>query len=243
MAKIIYDLIQRFEVENGVPRLVSTNIHVIEGGEDLMSLATTLLVQLGFHDKFEEKRTSQYTGYRLKNGGKESKRYQLVLAPRKEGLFISIPKKFFKRYLIALRIGTGQIEGGNEGIFRQLCSKFFWIRPKKNSIFRVIIDSYNKETIPEALEYIDIENPDSQNIDFRDIYQAEFQFDEIMENEDFNQLQQADQELLEALRRSQCCLEVYENQLFPYTLQVFINSSQVLKEFIGQFVKILMEQP
>ena len=39
MSKTIYDVIQRFEVEKGVPRLISTNIQVIEGGEDLMSLA------------------------------------------------------------------------------------------------------------------------------------------------------------------------------------------------------------
>ena len=76
MSKIIYDVIQRFEVENGVPRLVSTNIQVIEGGEDLLSLAISLLTKLGFYDKFEEKRTSQYIGYRIKNPGKGSKRYQ-----------------------------------------------------------------------------------------------------------------------------------------------------------------------
>lgn len=90
MSKIIYDVIQRFEVEDGVPRLISTTIQVIEGGEDLMSSASTLLKQMGFYDKFDEKRTSQYIGYRLKNPRKGDKRYQLVLAQRKEGLCISI---------------------------------------------------------------------------------------------------------------------------------------------------------
>ena len=83
MSKIIYDVNQRFAVENGVPRLMSTNIQVIEGGDDLMSLAISLLTQLGFYDKFEENRTSQYIGYRLKNRVKGSKRYQLILADRK----------------------------------------------------------------------------------------------------------------------------------------------------------------
>jgi hypothetical protein len=92
MSKIIYDIIQRFEVENGVPRLVSTNIQVIEGGEDLLSLAIGILEKAGFYEKFEEKRTSQYIGYRLKNPGKGAKRYQLVLAQRKDGLYISTPK-------------------------------------------------------------------------------------------------------------------------------------------------------
>ncbi len=47
MSKTIYDVIQRFEVEKGVPRLISTNIQVIEGGEDLMSLAANLLEEAG----------------------------------------------------------------------------------------------------------------------------------------------------------------------------------------------------
>jgi hypothetical protein len=103
MSKIIYDVIQRFEVENGVPRLISTNIQVIKGGEDLMSLAASLLKQLGFYDKFKENRTSQYIGYRLKNPGKGDKRYQLVLAQRKEGLCISIPQDRLEPYLLKLK--------------------------------------------------------------------------------------------------------------------------------------------
>ena len=97
MSKIIYDVIQRFEVENGVPRLVSTNIQVIQGGEDLLSLAISLLTQMGFYEKFEEKRTSQYIGYRLKNPGKGDKRYQLVLSERKETLYISITKNILEQ--------------------------------------------------------------------------------------------------------------------------------------------------
>ncbi len=85
MSKIVYDVIQRFEVENGVPRLVSTNIQVIQGGEDLMSLATNLLNQLGFNEKFKVSQASQYLGYRLKNPAKGAKRYQLDLAQPKEG--------------------------------------------------------------------------------------------------------------------------------------------------------------
>ena len=102
MSKIIYDVIQRFEVENGVPRLVSTNIQVIEGGEDLLSLAISMLTKLGFYEKFEENRTSQYIGYRLKNPGKGAKRYQLVLAQRKEGLCISIPKDVFQPEILEI---------------------------------------------------------------------------------------------------------------------------------------------
>ena len=68
MSKIIYDVIQRFEVENGVPRLISTNIQVIEGGEDLMSLAANLLKQLGFDDKNEKHSTKAALGHFKKAG-------------------------------------------------------------------------------------------------------------------------------------------------------------------------------
>ncbi|MBK1990089.1 hypothetical protein A0J48_021595 [Sphaerospermopsis aphanizomenoides BCCUSP55] len=102
MSKIIYDVIQRFEVENGVPRLVSTNIQVIEGGEDLLSLAISMLAKLGFYEKFEEKRTSQYIGYRLKNPGKGAKRYQLVLSQRQDSLYISIPQILIYPHLLVL---------------------------------------------------------------------------------------------------------------------------------------------
>lgn len=92
MSKIIYDVIQRFEVVDDVPRLISTNIQVIEGGDDLMSVAIDLLKAEGFYNNYEEVVTAQYTGYRLKNKHKR-KRYFLVLSRRKDGLSISIPKE------------------------------------------------------------------------------------------------------------------------------------------------------
>ncbi len=101
MSKTIYDVIQRFEVEDGVPRLISTNIQVIEGGEDLMSLAANLLKQLGFYDKFEEKRTSQYIGYRVKKPRKGDKRYQLVFSPAKrEFIYFYSPRQLRRPYLL-----------------------------------------------------------------------------------------------------------------------------------------------
>lgn len=139
MSKIIYDVIQRFEVENGVPRLVSTNIHVIEGGEDLLSLAITILDKLGFYDKFEEKRTSQYIGYKLKNPRKGAKRYQLILAQRKEGLSISIPQDILEPYLLKLNFSinflTKMPELKNVATMFQEISKFYWIIPSKKNCF------------------------------------------------------------------------------------------------------------
>lgn len=132
MSKIIYDVIQRFEVENGVPRLVSTNIQVIQGGEDLLSLAISLLTQMGFYEKFEEKRTSQYIGYRLKNPAKGDKRYQLVLAQRKEGLCISALKEILDPNLLNL------INWPYDDQLREIWDSQkgrYWVIPSKKDIF------------------------------------------------------------------------------------------------------------
>lgn len=144
MPTIKFDLIQRFEVENGVPRLVSTNIQVLEGGEDLMSLAISMLAELGCNEVFEQNRTSQYIGYRLKNAGKGAKRYQLVLAQRKESLYISLPKDIFNKYLLTLIFLTEDVitDKGNEKTQSQL--KLFWVRPSKEDVFFEISNSYNK---------------------------------------------------------------------------------------------------
>lgn len=80
--KIIYDLIQRFEVVNGVPCLISTNIQMIEGGESLMSIAQNWLDE---YTNFQAHIKQDYIGYKILG----SKRYQLILVQQKQGLQIS----------------------------------------------------------------------------------------------------------------------------------------------------------
>ena len=82
---IIYDVLQHWEVTDGVPRLISTETNIIEGGHNLMSAAqewvkvnTTLC-----HNK-----TKHYLGYRAK---KISKHYVLILAQRGMSLQVSFP--------------------------------------------------------------------------------------------------------------------------------------------------------
>ncbi|WP_353929349.1 hypothetical protein WJM97_13585 [Okeanomitos corallinicola TIOX110] len=135
MSKIIYDVIQRFEVENGIPRLVSTNIQVIEGGEDLLSLAISMLGKMGFYEKFEEKRTSQYIGYRLKNPGKGAKRYQLVLAQRKDGLDISIDKDYLRPHLTSVSVIEGKMTMTK---YNEESSYFYWFRGCQDDIYNVL---------------------------------------------------------------------------------------------------------
>ena len=80
--KIIYDIIQRFEIVNGVPCLVSTNIKMIEGGESLISIAQKWLYEW---TNFQIHVKQDYIGYKILG----SKRYQLILVQREQGLQIS----------------------------------------------------------------------------------------------------------------------------------------------------------
>ncbi|MEG5035309.1 hypothetical protein [Microcoleus sp. AT3-D2] len=80
--RIVYDLIQRFEVVDGVPQLVSSQIHCIEGGTSLFSIAEAWIAK---NTKLERFNKQQYVAY--KNKG--DRRYQLVLTPRTSFLQVS----------------------------------------------------------------------------------------------------------------------------------------------------------
>lgn len=227
MSKIIYDLIQRFEVEKGVPRLISSKIEVIEGGEDLMSLATSLLKQLGFYDKFEERRTSQYVGYRLKNPGKGDKRYQLILGQRKEGLCISIPQEFLEPYLLKLKswvtIEEAQVVGDTT-------QGFFWILPSKKSLFLNSLHHNYWVLFEEGKivgEYYLNEYKEAE-IDRSCVYSS-FALPSVILKE-FNP---------HTLSDPDSYLILNADNLFPYTLQVCISSSAVLEEFLVFFGKLI----
>lgn len=231
MSKIIYDVIQRFEIENGVPRLISTNIQVIKGGEDLMSLAASLLKQLGFYDKFKENRTSQYIGYRLKNPGKGDKRYQLVLAQRKEGLCISIPQDILEPYLLNILsyvlIPEEQVIGASQ-------KASYWILPSKRDTFLNSIDGDYWHLVEE----------------FEIGGESEIKGDRYLndyENDGWGMGTIFPSKLLDEFQADtfsndpQSYLRVDTAKLFPYAWQVSISSSEVLEEFLGHFAKILME--
>jgi hypothetical protein len=86
MAKIIYDIVQRFEVENGIPRLISTNIQIIEGSEDLMSIACNWVET--HSPQLQKQIKQQYVGFKEK----KEKRYSLVLTEKRDGLQVSHPR-------------------------------------------------------------------------------------------------------------------------------------------------------
>ena len=86
--KIVYDVVQRFEVVDGVPQLISTDIKTIQGGTTLFSIAETWLVK---NTQLVRCYTEQYVGYKYKR----DKRYQLILTPRATSLQVAFPASNF----------------------------------------------------------------------------------------------------------------------------------------------------
>ncbi|MEG4445139.1 hypothetical protein QUB47_23930 [Microcoleus sp. AT9_B5] len=237
MSKIIYDVIQRFEVEDGVPRLISTNIQVIEGGEDLMSLAISLLKELGFYEKFDEKRTSQYIGYRVKKPGKGDKRYQLVFQERKDSLFISIPQDILDEHILSFKYWT-LVE-----LEPELTAGAVWVLPSEKELFLNSLDPrfstliegktrgsfYINEITEELIDCSDL--PEKINVSLAYCKRTILQIP-LKNNEKFP---------IETLSNRDSYLLLSEDKLFPYAWQVSISSSEVLEEFLGHFAKIIME--
>ncbi|HEY9693262.1 MAG TPA: hypothetical protein V6D15_13705 [Oculatellaceae cyanobacterium] len=240
MSKLIYDVIQRFEVENGVPRLLSTNIQVIQGGEDLLSLATNLLAKLGFYDKFEENRTSQYIGYRLKNPKKGLKRYQLVLAQRKDLLYISIPKNILKPYVMELQFSRQFDSFGNviDDENNKLESILFWVRPNKKDVFIKLSGDYNEIYCDQIVGTFNLD-PFVKGLDLRleEIYPIGNRKVKFLGNGTYYY---SHNEYFYILGENKCCLSIDNDSLFPYAWQVCISSKEILEEFIGYFTSILI---
>ena len=225
-----FDLIQRIRIEDGVPRVISTRIQVIEGGEDLMSLAINLLKELGFYDKFEEKRTSQYIGYKLKNPGKGAKRYQLVLQDRKEGLCISIPENFLEENTLKILGMTDFIDKfGEENIFSVLIAHI-WVLPSQEDKFFEGIESKYGKFVLKQLNHEVVGNLFPFYNDYEDL-SGEIQYEYTTGFFDETTLGSPSSYLM-----------FQEDKLFPYTKQVCIKSPKVLEEFIRTFCKIIMEQ-
>ncbi|MCG5059757.1 MAG: hypothetical protein KA714_17670 [Limnoraphis sp. WC205] len=224
-----FDLIQRIRIEDGVPRVISTRIQVIEGGEDLMSLAINLLKELGFYDKFEEKRTSQYIGYKLKNPGKGAKRYQLVLQDRKEGLYISIPENFLEENTLKI-FGMTQIPGKFDVEDIPVLIAHIWVLPsQEDKFFQGIKSEYGKFALKQLKGEV-VGNLFPFYSEYKDL-SGEVQYDYATGFFDETTLGSPSSYLM-----------FQEDKLFPYTKQVCIKSPKVLEEFLRTFCKIIMEQ-
>ena len=142
-----FDLIQRIRVEDGVPRVISTTIQVIEGGEDLLSFAREILKTLKFEEKYIENIKSQYIGYKLKNPKKGYSRYQLIFLNRENELSVALPKNIVEPFLLKLE------QAEYEQLERSFC--FWWLRPFFSIQFFQVIEKYGYEPSPKNdLSYI-----------------------------------------------------------------------------------------
>jgi hypothetical protein len=221
-----FDLIQRIRVEDGIPRLIATTIKVIEGGEDLLSQAIALLAQRGFSEKFTENRTSQYIGYKLKNPTKGSKRYQLILVPRKEGLCISLPEALLKPYLLELKhkFFAGRFSNEGDELYEIEFLGLVWVLPSKEDVF---LNSM-QNTYPDALQ------GELTGTRFLSYYcEMRGEIISMVDRKNFN---------IYELSADDSYLVFEKDKLFPYALQTCISSPKILEEFIPFFGEILMEQ-
>jgi hypothetical protein len=223
------------EQEGAIAKPPQESVETYVGsGKNLMSLATSMLEQLSFDEKFKKNITSSYTGYRLKNPGARAKKYLLVLAQRKEGLYISVSKDVLDPHILCLKYFEFFDDEAPDIILGK-----FWIIPSKEDIFLASIQTHYPSLLDgevtgtfilNRLAYrfyhcIDIDNI----IDYSDIDDS---IDFIKSPEKFD---------VNSLGSQDCYLSINEDKLFPYTLQVCISSREILEEFIHYFGEILME--
>jgi hypothetical protein len=212
------------ENESNKPPLLSPSMQ----HQDLMPLATRILEQLGFDQKFKLTRAFQYIGYRLKNPEKVTNPYLLILCQGKERLYISIPQYILEPYLLTLKYWvnseeTLEIEEAIAGIFLVL--------PFKRDIF---LDSLH----PNYWNVLEVEGKTVGTFFLNEV-------EKVFYN-DFDYYNACSSIPLEefhpnTLSDSDSYLVLNEDKRFPYTWQVCISSSEVLREFIAYFGKVLIE--
>lgn len=198
---------------------VSSSMKESEVGKDLMSLATSLLEQLGFNQKFRVNRTSQYIGYRLWKNREVSKHYQLILAQQPTYLSISIHQQFLRSEILTLTDYVFYWDDYSE--YPILGS--FWVLPSKEDVFLKSMQ----------LQYPDILKGEvAGNFILRDYDNDVEKWYSIVKQE-FD---------IETLSDRNSYLIVQEDELFPYAGQVCISSRKVLEEFIDYFGRIIMKK-
>jgi hypothetical protein len=233
MSKIIYDLIQRFEVEDGVPRLIASTINVISGGEDLFSTAQKLLENRNFSDFFAERKASQYVGYRKKVAGGVSKRSQLIISQRKDGICISLAEKFLEKYIVQFRYWT-YCSGAGMDVPEYVAK--IWIIPSKEEDFIANLNPCYWSKFEDLDDLKRDVNPESRTIDMQELEHDGYevrstQDSEIIPREEFDPWK---------ISSPDTYLILGVDKLFPYALQTTITDINLLKEFLEFFIDKLL---
>ena len=197
--------------------------------EDLMSLATRMLEQLGFDQKFKVTKGFHYIGYRFKNPKEVVYPYRLILSKKQEGLCISIPQHLLKPYLLTLKYWVGNLE-----VPVEIIAGRFLVLPLKRDIF---LDSLH----PNYWDILEVERKTIGSF-----YLNKFE-EKCYEDEggDYTYYRVYSSIALEefdpnTLSDSDSYLVLREDELFSYTWQTCISSSEVLQEFIDHLGKILI---
>lgn len=212
-------------------------------GEILMSFATSILEQIGFNQKFQVNRTSQYTGYRLKKPGERAKSYLLVLTQYKEGLCISISRDILNPYVLELKF-YDDVWVRNEYDYDEAdCEEFnhlYWVIPSKEDIFLGISQDYKDIFSGESTGSFYL---DPKGIDTDDVIHKHLQGFKLKRSKSPGFDWHFDHgDLIARLDQSDCCISMNNiDRLFPNTRKAYINSREILEEFIHYFGEIFMD--
>lgn len=218
---------QTAEQEEAIAKPPQESVETYAGsGKNLMSLATSMLEQLSFDEKFKKNITSSYTGYRLKNPGARAKKYLLVLAQRKEGLCISVSKDVLEPHILCIKYYEDEAP--------DIILGKFWIIPSKEDIFLASMQTHYPTLLDGEVTGSFILNEAA----FRS-YHCDNSIDFIDDSIDF--IESPEEFDVNSLGSHDCYLVINEDKLFPDTLQVCISSREILEEFIRYFGEILME--
>ena len=221
----------------------SNNPNLLEPqvGENLMSLATKMLAQVGFNQKFKVSRAFKYVGYRLKNAEKEANPHQLILSQRKDGLCISIRQDILDPHLLNLKYWEYTDVLAEADLFTK--ARFLVLPSKKDIFLESLHPNYWNSLQAEEKTVGDSELNTCTLVELDDYFWEEAQgfaprplmceaVPSILLDE-FNP---------DTLSDTDTYLVVNYDKLFPGTWQVFISSREVLEEFLSHFAKILMEE-
>lgn len=190
-------------------------------------MAINILEALGFEQHFKMNKASQCIGYRLKNPGERDKRYQLFLKQSLfGGLSVSINKLILDPYLLNFKYWVYIYE---YKLFSESIAARFLVLPSKENLF---LDSLN----PKYWNTLEVERKTSGDFYLNDQQKPEY-YDHNKDEltticlNGFSEYNVSD---------SKTYLCIREDKEFDYTWQMFINSREILQEFITYFGKILL---
>jgi hypothetical protein len=193
-----------------------------------MSFAISMLDQIGFEELFKINISSNCVGYRPKDPQTVDKRYQLFIEYDSFGCTISINKKILEPHLLNFKYWINLGDGNWE---QEIVGRFLVIPGKENLFLSSLNPKYWNILEVEGKTVGDVYLNDKENPEYYDHTTKETTQKCV---EGFNEYD---------LSNTESYIVINENQEFSfnYTWQMFIQSSEVLKDFIVYFGDKLMK--